>query len=493
MTEEAITKPASEHERARPSGSRAAAPTTPPPASRSSRASRRSGGARACTSARPTNAACITSSGRSSTTRSTRRWPATPTTILVTIKAGRHGRSSRTTAAACPVGKHSTGKDALEVVHTVLHAGGKFGGGGYKVSGGLHGVGVSVVNALSVVDARRIGPRRQHLGAGVRARQAARPRSRRSGPQGTRAGTLTMLPRRPRDVRDDRLLVRDHQPAAARVGLPDQGRLDHADRRARRPRAIVLLRGRPPVVRPAPQPEQGGPPPPPDLRRAQGGLDRGRGRAPVQRHLHRERPRVRQQHQHARRRQPRHRLPRRADELAQRLGPPRGRPQGQRHQPVRRRRPRGPDRGHQRQADRPAVRGPDEGQARQPRGQGPGPDGRRRQPRAVPRREPRRRPADHREVPDGRSGPRGGPQGARPRHPQGRARRHVAARASSPTARNATRRAASCTSSRATRPVVRPSRAAIGASRPSCRCAASCSTSRRRASTRSSRARTSGR
>jgi DNA gyrase subunit B len=89
-----------------------------------------------------------------------------------------------------PVGKHSTGKDALEVVHTVLHAGGKFGGGGYKVSGGLHGVGVSVVNALSEwmrVESARDG--------GVWAQEYARGKPlgpvKKIGPQGDRRGTTT--------------------------------------------------------------------------------------------------------------------------------------------------------------------------------------------------------------------------------------------------------------------------------------------------------------
>ncbi len=91
-----------------------------------------------------------------------------------------------------PVGRHSTGKDALEVVHTVLHAGGKFGGGGYKVSGGLHGVGVSVVNALSEwlrVESARDGS----IWAQEYARGKPTMPVRKLGPQNGRRGTTTQF------------------------------------------------------------------------------------------------------------------------------------------------------------------------------------------------------------------------------------------------------------------------------------------------------------
>lgn len=90
--------------------------------------------------------------------------------VVVLQKDG--GASVSDNGRGIPIDKHSkTGRSTLETVLTVLHAGGKFGGGGYKVSSGLHGVGSSVVNALSsklIAEVRRNGKTyRQEYALGV--------------------------------------------------------------------------------------------------------------------------------------------------------------------------------------------------------------------------------------------------------------------------------------------------------------------------------------
>ena len=210
------------------------------------------------------------------------------------------------------------GLPAAEVVMTKLHAGGKFGGPGYKVSGGLHGVGISVVNALSEsleLEVRRDGHVwRQHYERG----EPKTPLEK--GEADAESGTtITFLP--DGDIFEETdFNFETLSPAAARDGVPEPRPADRADRRAGRGRAGRLqVRRRHRRLHRLREREQGHGAQGRHLLRQPDRRRRGRGGDAVERLLRRVDLLVREQHQHARGRHAPLRVQGRADAHPERL------------------------------------------------------------------------------------------------------------------------------------------------------------------------------
>ena len=274
---------------------------TPQRTSLSSKGSSRSGCDRVCTSARRGREACTTSSTRLVDNSVDEALAGRCDEIEVVLHPD-NSVTVRDDGSGIPVDiMPEQGLPALTVVLTKLHAGGKFGGEGYKVSGGLHGVGISVVNALSewlVAEVQRDGKIwRQEFARGEPTdgmnMVAARPRRR-----GT---TISFLP--DLEIFDELEWSRDGARAAPpRDGVPDSG---PADRRSstnapRRAPGRVPLRGRDQGLRRIRQHGRGPAPQARRLLRRRDERGNGRGRDAVERLLRRVRLLLRQQHQHPR-------------------------------------------------------------------------------------------------------------------------------------------------------------------------------------------------
>ena len=401
-----------------------------------------------------------------------------------------------------PVDEHPQykGKSAAEIVMTTLHAGGKFGGGGYKVSGGLHGVGVSVVNALSsrlVLEVDRDGiTYRQEYAAeqGARWRGAA---GRAAGPA-EEVGNVEARPHR----HDDHVLARSRRCSRRSSSAPstvterlqvmaflNRGLAIALPRRAARAQAagqsfqndagIVdfvrhLNHAKEPLFKDVGSSRDRGPEGEVEVAwQWNTGYHEGlhcyaNGISTTEGGMHAEGFK--------------RALTAGDQPLRQGAQPAEG--EG-RHVPGRRR-ARGPHRDRVGAARRPAVRGPDQGEARQHRDPVArrARDQRALRPLARGASEPGQ--GDRRQGVERGAGAQRGEAGARADPPQDRARRRRHARQARRLRGARPRRAPSCSSSRATRPAVRRATRATRRRRRSSRCAARSSTSSARRWTRSS-------